>query len=259
MTLDEIERMMEITKRVREIRKEICYSIEDMSELLGIEPSEYLVLEAGTPSQDIKAYDVLLEIMETLLDINGKRIVSILESEHYSLSEEILNTRYKLGLSQKEMSNIAGTEYKRYIGLESCDLRIPVEEYEGVLSNIKMYLAYELFYKAEWLSQSLYESYLEHDINYELEEYENKVNSTQEPKKYTVKDIKESKQYKYSERLLDIRYDLELSQKEFVNLLDIEYTYYIRLECSDLTIPVKEYIKVVDKAEEIYYANTKQH
>ena len=71
MTLEEIERMMEITKRVREIRKEIGYSFEDMSELLGIEPYEYIVLEAGAPSMDIKAYDVLLEIMETLLDING--------------------------------------------------------------------------------------------------------------------------------------------------------------------------------------------
>lgn len=73
MTLDEIERMMEITKRVREIRKEIGYSIEDMTELLGIEPHEYLVLEAGAPSQDIKAYDVLLEIMETLLEMNSNK------------------------------------------------------------------------------------------------------------------------------------------------------------------------------------------
>ena len=162
----EYERMYEITKRVREIRKEIGYSFEDMSELLGIEPSEYIVLEAGAPSMDIKAYDVLLEIMETLLDINGKRIVSILESEHYPLSEEILNTRYKLGLSQKEMSNIAGTEYKRYIGLESCDLRIPVEEYEEALDNIELYLYCEQFYKEEELSQSLYESYIEHDINF---------------------------------------------------------------------------------------------
>lgn len=169
MTLDEIERMVEIAKRVRKIRREIDYSIDDMAELLGLESMQYLVLEAGAPSQDIKAYDVLLEIMETLLDINGKRIVSILESEHYPLSEEILNTRYKLGLSQEEMSNIAGTEYKRYIGLESCDLRIPIEEYEMALHNIKMYMDYELFYKAEWLSQELYESYLEQDSEYEEE------------------------------------------------------------------------------------------
>lgn len=67
----EYERMYEITKRVREIRKAIGYSFEDMSELLGIEPYEYIVLEAGAPSMDIKAYEVLLDIMETLLDING--------------------------------------------------------------------------------------------------------------------------------------------------------------------------------------------
>lgn len=169
MPLDKIERMMEITKRVREIRKEIGYSFEDMSELLGIEPSEYLVLEAGAPSMDIKAYDVLLEIMETLLDINGKRIVSILESEQYKYSERLLDIRYGLGLSQKEMSNIAGTEYKRYIGLESCDLHIPTEEYEEALDNIQLYLDCEQFYKKEELSQSLYESYLEHDINFEEE------------------------------------------------------------------------------------------
>lgn len=167
MTLDEIERMMEITKMVREIRKEIGYSIEDMTELLGIEPHEYLVLEAGAPSQDIKAYEVLLDIMETLLEGSKNTVSKIKESEHFPLSEEILDIRYELGLSQKEMSNIAGTEYKRYIGLESCDLRIPIEEYEEALDNIKLYLDCEQFYKEEELSQSLYESYLEHDINYE--------------------------------------------------------------------------------------------
>ena len=81
MTLDEIERMMEITKKVRKIRKEIGYSIEDMSELLGIEPSEYLVLEAGAPSQDIKAYEVLLDIMETLLEMNKDSVSNIKEEE----------------------------------------------------------------------------------------------------------------------------------------------------------------------------------
>lgn len=166
MTLDEIERMVEIAKRVRKIRREIDYSIDDMAELLGLESMQYLVIEAGAPSQDIKAYEVLLEIMETLLEGSKNTVSKIKESEHFPLSEEILDIRYELGLSQKEMSNIAGTEYKRYIGLESCDLRIPIEEYEMALHNIKMYMDYELFYKAEWLSQSLYESYLENDINY---------------------------------------------------------------------------------------------
>lgn len=135
MTLDEIERMMEITKRVREIRKELDYKIEDMSELLGIEPAEYLVLEAGAPSQDIKAYDVLLEIMETLLDINGNRIVSILESEQYKYSERLLDTRYGLGLTQKEFVKLLGIDYMYYIRLESCDLFIPVEEYIKVVDK----------------------------------------------------------------------------------------------------------------------------
>lgn len=71
MPLDEIERMIEIAKKVREIRKEIDYSIDDMAELLGIAPAEYIVLEAGAPSIGIKAYDVLLEIMETLLEMTG--------------------------------------------------------------------------------------------------------------------------------------------------------------------------------------------
>ena len=119
-----------------------------MSELLGIEPHEYLVLEAGEPYQVIEAYEVFLDIMETLLEPNN-------------------NNR--------------------------------------------------------------------------------------------VFNIIKSKQYKYSERLLDIRYGLVLTQKEFVKLLDIDYMYYIRLESCDLFIPVEEYIKVVDKAEEIYYGNTRQH
>lgn len=135
MTLDEIERMMEITKRVREIRKELDYRIEDLSELLGIEPAEYLVLEAGAPSQDIKAYDVLLEIMETLLDINGKRIANILESEQYKYSERLLDIRYGLGLTQKEFVKLLGIDYMYYIRLESCDLFIPVEEYIKVVDK----------------------------------------------------------------------------------------------------------------------------
>lgn len=163
----EYERMYEITKRVYEIREELGYSLEDMANILGLDPLEYLALEAGDPDQDVQSYGVLLEIMETLLDINGKRIVSILESEQYKYSERLLDIRYGLGLSQKEMSNIAGTEYKRYIGLESCDLRIPTEEYEEALDNIELYLDCEQFYKKEELSQSLYESYIEHDINFE--------------------------------------------------------------------------------------------
>lgn len=69
----EYERMAGITKKVREIRKEIGYGFEDISELLGIEPYEYIVLEAGAPSMDIKAYEVLLDIMETLLEMNSNK------------------------------------------------------------------------------------------------------------------------------------------------------------------------------------------
>lgn len=135
MTLDEIERMVEIAKRVRKIRREIDYSIDDMAELLGLESMQYLVIEAGAPSQDIKAYEVLLEIMETLLDINGKRIVSILESEQYKYSERLLDIRYGLGLTQKEFVKLLGIDYMYYIRLESCDLFIPVEEYIKVVDK----------------------------------------------------------------------------------------------------------------------------
>ncbi|AXY81270.1 hypothetical protein AVP_154 [Aerococcus phage vB_AviM_AVP] len=170
MTLDEIERMMEITKRVREIRKVIDYSIEDMSELLGIEPHEYLVLEAGAPSQVIEAYEVLLDIMETLLELNNNnRVFSIIKSQQYKYSERLLDIRYGLGLTQKEFVKLLGIDYMYYIRLESCDLFIPVEEYIKVVDNIELYLDCEQFYKEEELSQSLYESYIEHDINYEEE------------------------------------------------------------------------------------------
>lgn len=96
-------------------------------------------------------------------------VSKVKESKHFPLSEEILDIRYGLGLTQKEFVKLLGIDYMYYIRLESCDLRIPVEEYKVALDNIKKYLRAEQFRKAEEISQSLYESYLEHDSNYEEE------------------------------------------------------------------------------------------
>ena len=62
-----------------------------------------------------------------------------------------------------------------------------------------------------------------------------------------VKAIMNSEQYKYSEELLDLRYDNGLSLQDMVHITELTKHEYLSLECSDITIDVDEYKEAIGK------------
>ena len=62
-----------------------------------------------------------------------------------------------------------------------------------------------------------------------------------------VKAIMNSEQYKYSEELLDLRYDNGLSLQDMIHMTELTKHEYLSLECSDMTIDVDEYKEAINK------------
>lgn len=62
-----------------------------------------------------------------------------------------------------------------------------------------------------------------------------------------VKTIMNSEQYKYSEELLDLRYDNGLSLQDMIHITGLTKHEYLSLECSDMTIDVDEYKEAINK------------
>ena len=62
-----------------------------------------------------------------------------------------------------------------------------------------------------------------------------------------VKTIMNSEQYKYSEELLDLRYDNGLSLQDMIHITELTKHEYLSLECSDMTIDVDEYKEAINK------------
>ena len=62
-----------------------------------------------------------------------------------------------------------------------------------------------------------------------------------------VKTIMISEQYKYSEELLDLRYDNDLSLQDMIHITGLTKHEYLSLECSDMTIDVDEYKEAINK------------
>lgn len=62
-----------------------------------------------------------------------------------------------------------------------------------------------------------------------------------------VKTIMNSEQYKYSEELLDLRYDNSLSLQDMIHITGLTKHEYLSLECSDMTIDVDEYKEAINK------------
>lgn len=59
-----------------------------------------------------------------------------------------------------------------------------------------------------------------------------------------------SEQFKYSEKILDLRYDNGLSLHDMVNISGLTKSEYLRLEVCDVTLDVEEYMSVINKVEE---------
>lgn len=53
--------------------------------------------------------------------------------------------------------------------------------------------------------------------------------------------IKNSEQYKYSEKILDLRYENGLSLEDMVKITGLTKYEYVSLECSDITVDVSVY------------------
>ena len=62
-----------------------------------------------------------------------------------------------------------------------------------------------------------------------------------------VKTIMISEQYKYSEELLDLRCDNDLSLQDMIHITGLTKHEYLSLECSDMTIDVDEYKEAINK------------
>lgn len=65
-----------------------------------------------------------------------------------------------------------------------------------------------------------------------------------------------SEQFKYSEKILDLRYDNGLSLHDMVNISGLTKSEYLRLEACDITIGVEEYMSVITEVEK-YLENIK--
>jgi len=76
--------------------------------------------------------------------------------------------------------------------------------------------------------------------------------------KFTEKDlyiglvnrIKNSEQYKYSEKILDLRYDNGLSLEDMIKITGLTKYEYVSLECSDITVDVSVYKDAIKKINE---------
>lgn len=64
-----------------------------------------------------------------------------------------------------------------------------------------------------------------------------------------VENILSSAQFKYSEKILDLRYDNALSLDDMIRISNLDREKYLRLESSDFNIDVEEYIKAIDRIE----------
>ena len=63
----------------------------------------------------------------------------LISTEQFVKSEELMDLRYELALSEREMAEILGKSLQDYLLLEYAMESIPVEEYEKALQEVKEY------------------------------------------------------------------------------------------------------------------------
>ena len=59
----------------------------------------------------------------------------IISTEQFAISEQLIDLRYELALSEQEMAEIVGKSHHEYLLLESARTNIPIEEYEDALQK----------------------------------------------------------------------------------------------------------------------------
>lgn len=63
----------------------------------------------------------------------------LISTEQFVKSEELMDLRYELALSEREMAEILGKSLQDYLLLEYAMESIPVEEYEKALQKVNEY------------------------------------------------------------------------------------------------------------------------
>ena len=73
------------------------------------------------------------------LGIENPVIKEKLTTEQFKISEKLMEKRYELGLSLREMSAITGETPVGYMRLEYGDIDIPIKYYKKALNNLYLY------------------------------------------------------------------------------------------------------------------------
>jgi len=63
----------------------------------------------------------------------------IISTEQFAISEQLMDLRYELALSEQEMAEIVDKSLQDYLLLESASESIPVDEYEEALQKVNAY------------------------------------------------------------------------------------------------------------------------
>lgn len=67
---------------------------------------------------------------------SNKKINTILNSEQFQYSEQIMEIRIKLNLTIKDIAKILNVTEEYYLDLEYSSLKIPVDEYKHILGKL---------------------------------------------------------------------------------------------------------------------------
>ena len=67
---------------------------------------------------------------------SNKKINTILNSEQFQSSEQIMEIRIKLNLTIKDIAKILNVTEEYYLDLEYSSLKIPVDEYKHILGKL---------------------------------------------------------------------------------------------------------------------------
>lgn len=67
---------------------------------------------------------------------SNKKINTILNSEQFQYSEQIMEIRINLNLTIKDIAKILNVTEEYYLDLEYSSLKIPVDEYKHILGKL---------------------------------------------------------------------------------------------------------------------------
>ncbi|HFI0026742.1 TPA: hypothetical protein ACGOVU_002078 [Streptococcus suis] len=73
----------------------------------------------------------------------------IISTKQFELSEELMDLRFKLGLTEEQMAKIIQIPIQDYLSMEFGQETIPIDRYESAISKMKEYAMLEKIAKIE--------------------------------------------------------------------------------------------------------------